>query len=303
MDEPGLENQDAAARRRRGSLLAVGAFAIWGFLPIYWKAIGHVGVLTIVGHRVVWSLVFLIPLLAIRGTLSKVAQGFTSPSVIGAHLLSGVLLGVNWFLFILATLTDRVLEAAFGYFLNPLLNVAIGWFLLGERRDKRQWLAVGLAAAGVFLQARAIGGMPWFGLGLAVSFALYGLARKKSPFGSLEGLAMETVLLIPVAIGFFAFAPTEPLRGTRDIVLLGFAGVVTAMPLLLFASAARRLDLARLGMLQFLAPTLHFLVGHFVYGEALSPARLLSFVVIWTGVAVFLSEHWSRSKPPPAVPG
>lgn len=303
MDEPGPESRKAAALRHRGSILAVGAFFIWGILPIYWKTIGHLGVLTVVGHRVVWSLVFLIPLLAYRGTLAKVARGFTSPSVVASHLVSGILLGLNWFLFILATLTDRVLEAAFGYFLNPLLNVAIGWFLLGEKRDRRQWLAVGLAAIGVLLQARAIGGIPWFGLGLAVSFALYGLARKKSPFGSLEGLAMETVLLTPVAIVVLLLAPAGPARSTLDLSLLGSSGVVTALPLLLFASAARRLDLARLGMLQFIAPTLQLLVGHFLYAEPLSPERLLSFVVIWAGVAVFLSEHWSRNKTQPAVPG
>ena len=303
MDEPDTEIREAAARRQRGSVLAVSGFAIWGILPIFWKSIGHLGVLTVVGHRVVWSLVFLIPLVGVRGSLSKVARGFASPPVIRAHFFSGILLGLNWFLFILATLTDRVLEAAFGYFLNPLLNVAIGWFLLGERRDRRQWLAVALATIGVVLQARAIGGVPWFGLGLAVSFSLYALARKKSPFGSMEGLVMETLLLTPVAIAILLLAPAGQMRGAPDLLLLVFSGVVTALPLLCFASAARLLDLARLGMIQFVAPTLQFLVGHFIYGEPLSPERFLSFGVIWIGVAIFLSEHWTRSKSPPAVAG
>lgn len=296
MHDPDISTPQATTLRRRGSILAVSGFAIWGFLPIYWKAIGHLGVLTVVGHRVLWSLSILIPLLALRGTLSKVFGGFGDPRIVVAHILSGLLLGLNWFLFIFATLTGRVLEAAFGYFLNPLLNVAIGWFVLGEKRDQRQWIAVGLAAGGVILQARAIGGIPWFGLGLAVSFALYGLARKKSPYGSLEGLAMETVLLTPVAVTLLVLAPAGPERGTMDLILLGCSGGVTALPLLCFASAARLLDLAKLGMLQFIAPTLHFLVGHFIYGEPLSPERLLSFGVIWAGVAVFLSGHWKRAS-------
>jgi chloramphenicol-sensitive protein RarD len=303
MDDPGTAVREAAARRHRGSVLAVSGFAFWGMLPIYWKAIGHLGVLTVVGHRVLWSLTILLPLLVWRGNLLEVARGFTNRRLVATHLVSGVLLGLNWFLFIFATLTDRVLEAALGYFLNPLLNVAIGWFILGERRDLRQWVAVSLAAIGVLLQARAIGGVPWFALGLAFSFALYGLARKKSPFGSIEGLAMETVLLAPVAIALLWLAPAGPSRGMVDLVLLASSGLVTALPLMCFASAARLLDLARLGMLQFVAPTLHFLVGHFIYGEPLSPERLLSFVIIWAGVGVFLSEHWRRSKSPPAVPG
>lgn len=302
MGDPLPASREATARRRRGTLCALGAFAVWGILPIYWKSIGHLGVMTVVGHRVLWSLVLLVPLLALRGTLPAVARAFTNPRVLGIQLVSGILLGLNWFLFIFATLNDRVLEAAFGYFLNPLLNVAIGWFVLGERRDRRQWLAVVFATAGVLLQARAIGGIPWVSLGLAVSFALYGLARKKSPLDSLEGLAVETTLMIPPAIALLALAPPGPPRGGLDWVLIVSSGLVTAIPLLLFAAGARRIDLARLGMLQFVAPTLQLLAGHFIYGEPLSPERLLSFAIIWAGVAVFLSEHWAEwKKQPPGI--
>lgn len=295
-----MPEPDAASRRRQGTLQALGAFAIWGILPIYWKTIGHLGVATVVGHRVLWSFLPLVPLLAWRGTLGTALGAFRNPRVLGAHVVSGILLGLNWYLFILATLTDRVLEAAFGYFLNPLLNVAAGWFLLGEKRDRRQWVAVLCAAAGVLVQARAAGGIPWLALGLAVSFAAYALARKKSPLESLEGLAVETVLMAPAAVLLLALAPDAAGRDGFDRFMLVASGVVTALPLLLFAAGARRLDLARLGMIQFTAPTLQFLVGHFVYGEPLSAQRLLSFVFIWAGVAVFLSgtKHGPRvSKP------
>lgn len=278
-----------SASRRLGSWQALGAFVIWGILPVYWKTIGHLGVLPVVGHRVLWSFLLLAPLLAWRGTLGVTLGAFRTPRVLAAHVVSGLLLGLNWYLFILATLTDRVLEAAFGYFLNPLLNVAVGWFLLGEKRDRRQWIAVVLAASGVLVQARADGGFPWIAIGLAVSFAAYALARKKSPLESLEGLAVETVLMTPAAIVLLLLAPTAMAASWTDRGMLVGSGLVTALPLLLFAAGARRLDLARLGMIQFAAPTLQFLVGHFLYGEPLSTRRLISFAFIWAGVAVFLS--------------
>ncbi len=277
-----------------GTLCALGAFAFWGVLPVYWKAVGHLGTMTVVGHRVLWSLVVLIPLLAARGKLGPVVAAFGDRRLLLSHVWSGLLLGANWFLFILATLTDRVLEAALGYFLNPLFNVALGWWLLGEKRTRGQVVAVGLAAIGVIVQAMAVKGFPWIAFGLSVTFALYGLARKRSSLGSLEGLTVETLLMALPAIALVMLAPPGPCWTTTDYVLIVCAGLVTTIPLSLFATGARRMDLAALGMLQYLAPTLQFTVGHFVYHEPLSALRLCSFVLIWCGVAVFLRSGWKN---------
>ena len=278
---------------RRGSGLAnaaaLAAFGLWGTLPLYWKALGNLGTVTVVAHRILWSLAILLPLLAAQSRLGEIRAAFTNPRVLAWHFVSGLLLGINWCLYIFATLTNRIMEGALGYFLNPLFSVALGWWLLKEPRSHAQIIAIVLATTGVVIQSTAVEGFPWIALTLASTFALYALARKKSPLGSVDGLTVETLMMLPVAAAILWLAPEPavPIGGVERALLAG-AGLATTMPLIFFAYAARRMHLATLGMLQFLSPTMQFLIGLWVYHEPLSSARLVSFVFIWLGVGVFI---------------
>jgi chloramphenicol-sensitive protein RarD len=232
----------------------------------------------------------LLPAVAATGSLRSLPGTLASPRQFAWHACSGLLLACNWFLYIHATLTNRIIEGSLGYFLTPLLNVALGWLFLGEKSTGRQVVAIGFAVLGVALQAVAVGGMPWIALGLACSFGLYGLARKQSPLGALDGLAVETLLMSPFALAGLWLAPgvaflSLPLASRW---LLAGSGVVTSIPLLWFAFGARRLRLATLGILQFLVPSLQFTLGCWLYHEPFNLLRLASFVLIWIGVALFL---------------
>lgn len=278
---------------RRGNGIAtataLGAFGLWGVLPLYWKALGNIGTLTVVAHRILWSLAILMPLLALQSRLGEIRAAFAKPRLLCWHFVSGLLLGTNWFVYIHATLTNRIMEGALGYFLNPLFSVALGWLLLKEPRSHNQILAITLATVGVIIQSTAIAGIPWIALTLAGSFALYALARKKSPLGSVDGLAVETLMMVPVAIAILWNVPSPSAApALLERVLLAGTGLATTVPLIFFAFAARRMRLATLGMLQFLGPTMQFLIGLFVYHEPISPVRLVSFVFIWLGVGVFI---------------
>jgi len=288
-----MTHHDRTGRRPdpAGWMAGVAAFVLWGLLPAYWKGLQDFDPLLVVAHRVLWSLGVLVLLLAWRKRLGATAAILRRPRLTGLHLVAAILLGSNWWLYIHATLTARILEGALGYFLNPLVTLVLARLFLGERLSRAQLAAAGLAAAGVALQVVAVGSLPWIALLLAVTFSFYGLVRKQSPLGAVEGTAIETALAAPAALWIAAshdgwgFAQA----GAGEAALLCGSGLATTVPLLLFTMAARRIPLGLLGMLQFVSPTLQFLVGWLAYGEPLSPLRLASFALIWAGVGLYVA--------------
>lgn len=280
-------------------LSAVVAFGLWGVLPIYWKQLGHLGSGVALAQRVVWTMATVLPLLMLRGEWSGFLTALRDVRLLKAHAWSAFLLAINWGVFVWAAHHGRILDCSIGYFINPLLNVLIGSRLFGERLSRSQKLSVAAAASGVLTQLVLVGRFPWIGLLLAGSFALYGLARRRSPLGSLPGLAVETVVGIPVAAIYLIWAQQGSMSiwGTasaHDLLLIVGLGIITTIPLLGFAYAARQLPFALLGLLQFLAPTGHFMVGAFMYHEPINQASLVSFGLIWLGVLLFCTDLWRR---------
>lgn len=280
-------------------LSAVIAFGLWGVLPVYWKQIGHLGSDVALAQRVVWTMATVLPLLILRGEWTAFMKSVREPRLLRAHAWSAFLLAINWGVFVWAAQHGRIIDCSLGYFINPLLNVLIGSRLLGERLSRLQKLSIASAACGVATQIVLVGRFPWVGLLLAVSFALYGLARRRSPLGSLPGLGVETLVGIPVAVACLAWSQQSGVAiwgtaSTRDLLLIIGLGIITTIPLLGFAHAARQLPFALLGVLQFLAPTGQFLVGALVYHEPVSAAAMVSFGLIWTGVVLFCGDLWSK---------
>jgi chloramphenicol-sensitive protein RarD len=285
-------------------LSAVTAFSLWGVLPIYWKSAVSIGSMVIVAHRVWGTILFLVPLLHFRGELQGWLTALRTPRLLQVHGWAALLLTANWSLFIWANQHGRIVEASVGYFLNPLLNVLIGFLFLGEKLTRLQKVSVSLAGLGVGMQVVMLGHFPWIALLLASTFGVYGLVRRQSPLGSLTGLAVETVIVLPFALAWLGWCQSRGLplwgggTGTEVALVVG-AGVATALPLLTFAYAARQLRFSTLGLLQFIAPTGQFLIGALLYREPVTAKALLSFACIWAGVAVFCAEAFMRSRPGP----
>jgi chloramphenicol-sensitive protein RarD len=280
-------------------LSAVMAFGLWGVLPVYWKQIGHLGSDVALAQRVVWTMATVLPLLMLRGEWSGFLKSLRNFTLVKAHAWSAFLLAINWGVFVWAAQHGRIIDCSLGYFINPLLNVLIGSRLLGERLSTLQKLSIASAACGVAAQIVLVGRFPWIGLLLAGSFALYGLARRQSPLGSLPGLGIETMVGIPVAAVFLLWCQQGGVSiwgtaSSRDLALIIGLGVITTIPLLGFAHGARQLPFALLGVLQFLAPTGQFLVGALMYHEPVSTAALASFALIWAGVALFCGDLWLK---------
>lgn len=291
-----LERRQAAT----GALAATGAFFLWGVLPVYWKFLLSVQPLEIIAHRIVWSLVFLLFVLKVRGRLAQFFAALVDPRQLVLYAISGGLLGVNWLTYIYAVQASQIVEASLGYFLVPLCNVALGFVVLRERLRPMQWTAVALAAAGVMVQLARIGRLPWIALVLAGSFALYGL-RKRGPLGPLTGLGVETALLAPVALGYLLWRGAHGVGalgsvGALEHALLFACGIITAVPLLWFAAAARALSLASLGLFQYLAPSVQLLIGVALYAEPFGGARAGSFALIWTGLALYSADAFRAGR-------
>jgi chloramphenicol-sensitive protein RarD len=276
----------------RGLLLGIGAYALWGILPIYFKAIGEVGPVDIVAHRVLWSVPFLAILLAVFGGFTDVRSAIRSRRTVAFLSVTAVLIGTNWLLYVYAVTSGHILAASLGYYLNPLINVLMGRAILKERLGPLQWAAVAIAAAGIAGLAIQAVGQLWLSLALAVTFATYGLLRKVAPVEAVAGLAVETGLLFPGALLWLGWgiAAGEPAFGpaNRDWALLLFAGVASTVPLILFTAAARRLAYSTLGMLQFLAPTLQFGCAVLLYGERFTPWHAIAFGSIWLALALYV---------------
>lgn len=280
---------------------AVLAFGFWGVLPVFWRQLHHVGADLTLAHRVVWTMLTVAPLLALRGEGPAWRDALRDGRNLSTHALAGLLLTINWGTFIWAANHDRIVDCSLGYFINPLLNVFIGGLLLGETLRPLQKASVGFAATGVCLQVLAVGRFPWVGLILAFSMAGYGLVRRRSALGSMNGLATETLIFLPVALGYLIWAAGAGRdlwgRGdAHDLACIGALGVVTTIPLLGFAHAARHLPFSVLGLLQFLAPTGQFLTGVLLYKEPFTLRSLGSFGFIWTGVALFCLDLWLRRR-------
>jgi chloramphenicol-sensitive protein RarD len=289
------------ARRDRALGLAYGlaAYGSWGFFPIYLKAVAQAPVVEVLCHRVVWALLLLAVLAWHQGRLGEIAAALRSRRALAVLGGSTALIAVNWLVYIFSVVQNRMLESSLGYYIIPLVNVVLGVWLLRERLAPLVRVSVGLAAAGVLWLAVHLGQPPWISLTLAFSFAFYGLLRKVAPVGALIGLAVETLLLLPFAAGYLAWALATGRAaflgaGPALDLLLVLAGPATALPLLCFAAAARRLPLSTLGFLQYLSPTLQFLLAVLVYGEPFRRAQVGAFVVIWTALALF-AYHSARA--------
>lgn len=284
-----------------GLLPALGAYAIWGFLPLYLLLVRAVPPFEFVGWRIIWTLPLCLVIVAFRRQFPEVLAALKSPRSLLALLASAVLIGVNWFVYIWAIMAGEVYATSIGYYLNPLINVLLGTLLLRERLSRWQWLAVAIALAAVALLAAGAMTSLWISLTLGFSFGLYGLVRKQVAVGSLPGLTIESaILLLPAAgiAGWYAASPAGSSFG-HDPALSGlivFSGVVTAVPLLLFAIAARRMDYSTLGFIQYLAPTIVFILGLTVFEQPLQPIQLMSFALIWVAVAIFVADLWARKR-------
>lgn len=280
------------AQRRAGLLAGLGAYAIWGVLPLYFKLLPGISAVEIVAHRVVWSVAFLAAVLAGYRLFPALLEALRRPRIVGALLLSAVLIAVNWLVYVWAVATDHVVAASLGYFLNPLVNVLIGTLLLKETLRRGQLVAVLIAAGGVALLALGEIQTLWISLTLATSFAFYGLVRKLTPVPSAVGLMVETLLLaLPSLLALGWIAQHGGLgfgRDTPSTALLIGLGAVTSVPLILFAMAARVLPMVTLGLMQYVSPTLQFLTGVLLLGEHLSPERWGSFLLIWAALALFV---------------
>jgi len=284
-----------------GVLAAALAYVMWGVFPLYIKQLGSVPALEVVAHRSAWSLVLVLALLAALRRLAWLRDLVGQPRTLALFALSAALLSANWLLYVWAVNAGRVLDASLGYFINPLVNVLLGVLVLHERPRPLHWAAVALAAAGVAWLALGTGHVPWVSLALALSFGLYGLLRKTARLAAIEGLALETLLQAPRAIGWLLwlasqgqghFGPGAP--GLSAWLLL--AGPFTAVPLLLFAHAARQVTLATLGLMQYISPSLQFMLGLWLYQEPFDAQRGLGFVLIWTGLALYTAESWRQAR-------
>lgn len=289
----------ADSEARKGVAFGLSAYLLWGFLPVYFKLLGEVLPTEVVAQRVVWSVLLMAGLILVTRRWTSLRAAMRNPQALRILAASALMIGINWLVYIWAIGANHVLETSLGYFLNPLVNVVMGVALLKERLSRAQGVAVALAAVGVSVLAIGAASGLWISLVLAMTFATYGLLRKIAPVDSLEGLTIETVMLLPVAVAYLLWiGNTGAMKfGTESdlSVLLALGGVVTAVPLLLFAAGARRLRYSTLGLLQYVAPTIQFLLAVLAYGEALTGAHLICFALIWSGLAIYAADGLRRS--------
>lgn len=294
---PKLPSHPDAAR---GALAAASGFLFWGLVPVYWKQMQSVSAFELIAHRIVWSLVFLLGVIAWQGRFAAVRDTFRNGRLLGLNLLSSVLLTANWTVYVWAVNSGHVIESSLGYFLVPLVNVALGSLLFHERLRPLQWMAIGCATLGVGLLLVRLGQVPWIGLSIAGTWAGYGLLKKKSALGAITGLGVETLLLFPLAVAALLWwhHTGAGALGRVDVRLHVYVlsvGVITALPLLMFAYGAQRIRLTTLGLLQYLAPSVQFLIGLLVYHEPFDSSRMLAYGVIWGGLVLYSADSfWAQ---------
>jgi chloramphenicol-sensitive protein RarD len=281
----------------KGILYGIGAYLMWGFFPLYFKTLQAVPALEIMFHRVVWCFLFLALVILVKKEWPHLKVELHRPRVLPIYALAAVLLATNWLVYIFGINSEQVLETSLGYFINPLFSVALGVVFLREKLRPMQWLPIGLAAAGVIYLTIQYGALPWIALALAFTFGFYGLLKKIAPLGALHGLTLETAILFLPALGYLLLAESQGSAAFGHTswsvtLLLALTGVVTAIPLLLFAAAARSIPLYMIGILQYIAPTLQFLLGVLVFGEAFTSARVVGFTIIWLALLLYSVESY-----------
>ena len=281
----------------KGILYGVGAYLLWGFFPIYWKFLHDVPALQVIGHRISWSFVLLLVYILITRQWNDFKSSAFKAKTMAIYAVAGILLSVNWLIYVWGVNAGFIVETSLGYFINPLLSVLLGVIFLRERLRPMQWLPVGIAAIGVIYLTAIYGRPPWIALSLAFTFGFYGFVKKLSPLGSLYGLTLETAIVFPVALiyllfvgfnGTGAFLHKEP---SVNLLLVG-SGVVTTIPLLMFASAAKQIPLTVVGLLQYIAPTLQFLICVFVYKEPFDISHFFGFAIVWVALIIFAVENY-----------
>lgn len=285
----------------KGIWYGIGAYITWGLFPIYWKWLHNVPALQLISHRVLWSFLLLFVVILVSRQWSVFRAAALRPRVVRIYLVAAVLIGINWLVYIWAVNAGFIVEVSLGYYINPLLNVCMGVLFLRERLRTLQWVPLGLATVGVLYLTFAYGSLPWIALTLAFSFGLYGLVKKTAPLGSLYGLTLETGLLFLPALLFLLYS--EMTRqgaflhsgAVSDVLMMG-AGLMTTVPLLMFASAARRIPLSLVGILQYIAPTLQFLLGVLVYGEPFTHTQFIGFGIVWAALILFGVEGYLASR-------
>ncbi|MBX8486001.1 EamA family transporter RarD [Pseudomonas cichorii] len=286
-----------AANPRRGYILGLSAYIIWGLFPMYFKLLATVPALEIIIHRAIWSALFGSLLLLVWKHPGWWRELRENPQRLAVLALSGSLIACNWMVYVWAVNNGRMVEASLGYYINPLVNVLLGMLLLGERLRRLQWLAVLLAAAGVAQQVWHVGNLPWVSLLLPLTFGFYGLIRKKAPVAALPGLVVETWMLVPLALAWLLLNPVAQTAQpefwtTSQAIWLAAAGPVTLIPLVCFNAAARHLPYTTLGFLQYIAPTLVLALAVLLYGEHLNTSTIITFVCIWVGLAIYSIDAW-----------
>lgn len=292
----------SSRQTRNGVIATAGAFFIWGTLPLYMKPLTHVPAMQIAAWRYLMGCIFVFAWVSLRGELAQVRHAFATPYLRRRLTLTASLLAMNWTLYAWGVSNGQVLNTSLGYFINPLVNILLGVLILSERLNPLQWLAVALAASGVLALTIHASQFPWIALVLAVSFSSYGLLRKTTDVAPLPGLAVETLLVGPFALAYMSWQQMQ-LGNVLDhafwpMLLLVLSGVITVVPLALFNYGARHISYATVGMLQYIGPTLQFLTGVFIYKEALTPARLMCYSLIWLALLIYAGDSWWRMRSP-----
>ena len=288
---------------KKGIWYGIAAYAMWGFFPIYWKLLHDVPALQLLGHRIAWSFLLLLAFIFITRQWKDFRSVAFERKTLGIYTIAGVLLSINWLIYVWGVNAGFIVETSLGYFINPLLSVLFGVIFLREKLRPMQWLPVVIAAIGVTYLTITYGRLPWIALSLAVSFGLYGLVKKLSPLGSVFGLTLETGIVFPIAIVYLIVMQStgsgEFLHDgiTVDLLLIG-AGVVTTIPLLMFASAAKEIPLNMIGVLQYFAPTIQFLIGVFIYKEPFDTTRFIGFGIVWIALIIFWIENIIAHRTP-----
>jgi len=285
----------ASTPSKHGILYAIAAYGSWGLIPLYFKSVAKVAPVEVLAHRALWSFAMLAVLVALLGRWSELRQELQSHKLLLMLGLSTLLIAANWLMFIYAVISGQVLQASLGYFINPLANVLLGVVFLRERLRPCQTASIALALVGVLVLAVFVGKVPWIALALATTFALYGLMRKLIPVDGLTSLTVETLVMTPVALAYLGYlGMTRETAGNTagTIGLLALSGPVTTIPLLFFAAAARKLRLSTMGIVQYLSPTLQFLLAVVAFHEPFSTAQIVSFACIWTAIAIYTADSW-----------
>jgi len=289
------------ADTRRGFLLGLAAYVMWGLFPLYWPLLEPAGAVEILAHRIFWSLVVMVVLVLAARRTAQLRRILGDSRVRGILTAAAVLIAVNWGTYIWGVNNHHVVETSLGYFINPLVTVLMGVVLLGERLRRLQWIALAIALVAVLALAIEYGRPPWVALVLAFSFGSYGLAKKKANAGAVESLAVETMVLAPLALAYIVWltatgASNFADHGAGHAVLLASTGIVTAIPLICFGAAATRVSMTTIGLLQYVTPTIQFAIGVFVYGEPMPPMRWAGFALVWVALVIFTVESLNHRR-------